>query len=112
MIAYQKLAGLFLDGTNEVQLFEAGANTEINGEVIICNIGTTSAAVSLAWCDRGHGDNAAESKDWIVKDVEVGAGGNPLRVPVWLGSKETLRVKASVANVLAATLGGVKKVFL
>lgn len=110
-MAYQKLVGLFLTGTGEVQLFDAALNVEVNGEVIVCNTGSTDATFSMAWCDRGHGDNSAEGKDWIVKGITAEAGGNPLRVPVWVGAGESLRVQASAANILAVTLGGVKREF-
>ncbi|MEW6505530.1 MAG: hypothetical protein AB1457_16350 [Chloroflexota bacterium] len=111
MMRFQKIASLFLSDTNEVGLYQAGPTEEIKGEVILCNTSTAAVACSVAWCERGHGDNPAEAQDWIVKGISI-SGNDTKRVPVVIGAGESIRVQAGTANAIAVTLGGLSKVVI
>lgn len=103
-----KIASALIGTTDEVHFYEVPDNAEINGKMFLANMGTSAVTVSVAWCDRGHGDQAAEGKDWVLKGKSLEAG-QTYEIRVTMGGLETLRIQASSPNVLAVTLVGVKK---
>lgn len=104
-----KIASLCPSSTNEAQFYAVPASTEIDGVLRITNIGSESASYRIAHTTAGHGDNAADADDWVVYNKII-VPTDTHEISIHANATETIRVKASVANIVVFHLSGNKKV--
>jgi len=104
-----KIACIVPTDANEIQLYAVPSATEIEAVLRVCNTSDSAASYRVAHCSAGHGDTAANLADHIFYDYPLEAKDTD-EIPIFAKATETIRVKASVGNVISFHLSGNKKV--
>ena len=106
---FGKIASLRPANTDEAQLYTVPAATEVNGVLRVCNQDSVARTCRVAHTDTGHGAGAAGNDDWLWYDKEIPAN-DTIEVTIHATPTQTIRVKASAADVISFHLSGQLKV--
>ena len=101
---FGRLAALRPANTDEAELYEVPASTQINATLYICNQDTSSRSCYVAHTDA---DGAAADEDWILYNYSIDAG-SAINISLALKAGEWVRIKASVADKVSFVLEGLK----
>jgi hypothetical protein len=101
---YTRLAALRPANTSEAELYEVEAAEYIVAEIFICNQDTSDRTYRVAVTDSS---GAASGEDWIHYDFPIQANMSH-KLTIACGDGNTVRVKASVANLISFVLMGLK----
>ncbi len=104
-VAYKRIAALRPSVITEVEFYAVPSNTEIVGNLTIINNHTAAVDVSVAHTDAA---GAATAEDWILNATSFAADERQV-IPITAGNPETIRVIASVADVVNFHLAGMVK---
>ncbi|MCP4488989.1 MAG: hypothetical protein GY820_17005 [Gammaproteobacteria bacterium] len=105
----QKLASSRPANTSEAELYLVPAATEIDAVLRICNQDSVQRTYEVAHTTAGHGDVAADGDDWLAYDKVI-PGNDTHEISIHANATETIRIQASVADLLSFHLSGNKKV--
>jgi len=86
----------------EAQLYLVPASTEFMGQLWVCNQDSSTIDFSVALTDTS---GAAAGEDWLVYEKSL-ASGSFETLSFSMGAGESLRIKASSANVVSFVLEG------
>ena len=101
---YTRLAALRPANTDEAELYAVSAGEYIVATLHIANQDSTERSYSVAITDAS---GAASSEDWIRYDFPLYANISN-RLTIACGDGDTIRVKASVADLISFVLTGLK----
>ncbi len=105
----KKLISLLPANTNEQQLYEVPASSQIDAVLRICNQDTVLRNYSIAHTDVGHGDTAASADDFIAYLHPIDAN-DTHEYSIHASATETIRIKADIASKISFHLSGNLKV--
>jgi len=101
---YTRLAALRPTDTNEAELYAVSASQYIVATLFICNQDSVARTYRVALCDDS---GAASGEEWLEYDTVIPANTTySLKFPA--GDGDTIRVKASAADVISFVLAGLK----
>jgi len=106
---FGKIASLRPANTDEAQLYAVPAATELNGVLRVCNQDSQTRTCRVAHTDTAHGAGAAGNDDWLWYDKAIPAN-DTIEISIHGYATQTIRVKASAADVLSFHLSGQLKV--
>ena len=101
---YNKLASLRPANTNEAELYQVPASTELIGNLMVCNQSAVERTYRIAFTDSA---GAATSDEWIRYDVPLLANLSHDIGPISLGAGDTIRVRSGTADAVSFVLTGV-----
>jgi len=101
---YNKLASLRPANTNEAELYQVPASTELIGNLMVCNQSAVSRTYRVALTDSSA---AATTDEWIRYDVPLLANLSHDIGPISLGAGDTIRVRSGTADAVSFVLTGV-----
>jgi hypothetical protein len=101
-VAYKRIAATRPAVTTELELYAVPSNTEIIARLTIINQHTAAVNVSVAHTDAA---GAATGEDWLL-DTQSFVAGERQVLQITAGNPETIRVQASVADVVNFHLAG------
>lgn len=104
-IEYKRIAASRPAVTTEVELYEVPTLTELVVELSILNQHTGPIVFSVAHTDA---TGAATGEDWKAMDEPLAAKERRV-IHLSMGPAETVRIKASVADVVSFILSGMVK---
>jgi hypothetical protein len=99
---YTRLAALRPADTVEAELYEVAADEYIVATIHICNQDASDRTYRVALTDAS---GVATGEDWIHYDFPIQANMSH-RFSISLGDGDTIRVKASVADLISFVLEG------
>jgi len=102
---YGRLAALRPADTNEAELYLVPSDTQIVATLTICNQGGDARTYSVAHTDA---TGAATGEDWLYVDNAIAANTTETVKGLTLNAAESIRVKASVADLVSFVLAGLK----
>lgn len=103
------IATLLPANTNEAQLYVVPSGTEIDGLLRICNQDTLESTFSVAHCAAGHGDIAANTREFLFYGAQL-LPNTTAEVSIHAKESETIRIKSGTANKISFHLSGNVKV--
>jgi len=103
--SYEKLASSRPANTNEAELYAVPADSQIVATLYVCNQDSSTRQYRVALTDSA---GAAGNDDWIIYDQDLLANITHRVGPLSLTGGETIRIKASTANVISFVLTGLK----
>ena len=106
---FGKLASLRPANSTEAQLYLVPAATEISGVLRVCNQNSVSVTCRVAHTTAAHGDVAADTDDFLWYDKNIPAN-DTIEISIHANATETVRVRASIADLISFHLSGQKKV--
>ena len=101
---YTRLAALRPADTNEAELYAVSSSEYIVAEIFICNQDSSDRTYRVAITDAS---GAASGEDWIHYDFPIMANMSH-KFTLACGDGDTVRVRASVANLISFVLTGLK----
>jgi hypothetical protein len=101
---YTRLAALRPADTSEAELFAVASGEYIVAELFICNQDSTARTYRVAITDAS---GAASGEDWIHYDFPIEANMSH-KFTIACGDGDTVRVRASLADVISFVLTGLK----
>jgi len=101
---YTRLAALRPANTNEAELYAVATGEYIVAELFICNQSAVERTYRVAITDAS---GAASGEDWIHYDFPIQANMSH-KFTIACGDGDTVRVRASVADLISFVLTGLK----
>ena len=101
---YVRLAALRPANTNEAELYEVAASEYIVASLFICNQSAVARTYNVAITDA---TGAATDEDWIAYETELQPNLTH-KIVIACGDGDTIRVQASVADLISFVLTGLK----
>jgi len=101
---YTRLAALRPADTNEAELYAVAASEYIVAEIFICNQDSSDRTYRVAITDAS---GVATGEDWVHYDFPIQANMSH-KFTIACGDGDTVRVRASVANLISFVLTGLR----
>ena len=104
-IEYKRLAAVRPANTSEAELYPVPSGSEIIANLTIVNQSSSSITFRVAHTDAV---GAATGEDWLAYDEPLAAKSR-LVIPITAKNPETVRIQASIADLVSFVLAGMLK---